>query len=426
LDNVVLSRISPNKQNLLVINNNDIYMANIDNVGQYQFFWFEDGATVNSATEFSEISGVGYNVVNSETPSNNAAGSAILNATYVLADNKPTIISSYQLDVNGASFVSNNSLSVANLITSFTDISTNWKDIVYMSFAIDNGMNLSATDIDGCNIVGSLADTGEDFFTLSASYTNCIKAGDYSGVLTVQEKDGAQYISWVAFDGDDKGVLGKIDTIIDKDESIELNGELQASLYIGPNGLLVAKSGVLYTLDYSGGSSTKNPFRFSYTYDAGLRILEGDGTGLQNAALSSVSSVEVAVPPTSDGLDMFDATITYNVGNGTVSKVYNNLEFVSETLLLDSLQGEWGNMAISESGALGGTIQECSVSGNTSGYTNGVADIAITLSDCSQSGDYNGIVIAISNGGVPNIFGDSLLINAFNIDFDKTISGIVQ
>jgi hypothetical protein len=426
LDNSVLSLILPNQQNLLVINNNDIYMANIDNVGQFQFFWFEDGATVNSTTEFSEISGVGYNVVNSETPSDNVAESAILNATYVLADNKPSIISSYQLDINGASFLSNNSLSLANLITSFTDISTTWKDIVYTSFSIDNGMNLSATDTDGCNIVGSLADTGEEFFVLTASYANCTKAGDYSGVLTVQEKDGAQYINWMAFDGDDKGVFGKIDTIIDKDESIELSGELQASLYIGQNGLLVAKSGVIYTLDYSGGISTSNSFRFSYTYDAGLRVLEGSGTGFQNGGFSSVSSLEVAVPPKSDGLDMFDATITYDVGSGTATKIYNNLEFVPETLLLDSLQGEWGNLTIAESGTLVGSIQGCTANGNATGYTNGVADIAITLSGCSQSGDYTGIVIAIRNGGLSNVFVDSLLISAFNIDDGKTISGIVR
>ena len=295
------------------------------------------------------------------------------------------------------------------------------EDSVYSDLTIDSGLNLSATDEDGCVIDGVVTPTTSGVFAADLNYSGCSKAGTYSGILTLTMAEDISELQWMAFDDFNRGVFASVDTEVSQDEALNLTGQLLPSLYVSSSQMIITKSGQIFIFEYTPAGNTATPFVFQYTYDDEQKLISGIGEGLPNNSTATNSTISMPVTP---ALESVDVIVEYEDANtNLVTKQYSALDYIPSDELLDSIAGQWGQLSISESGVVSGNGQDCTVAGQLSNKQNKLWDMTFTLSGCSLSGDFMGVIVG-AKGSIIGNQNDAIIFSVFNATKSIAINGI--
>ncbi|MFT5311653.1 MAG: hypothetical protein ACI8Z9_000123 [Paraglaciecola sp.] len=389
----VLSFLSGTTQGLAVFNDNRLYLSIVGSAGTSSYAKFDN---VNDSTIGGgiviEAPGIGYNVANYVERGGLDAEIASLNAGLNTGqDFVVTRVRGFSVALGSGTFLTSEKLLPLDLLSDLTSLNGLWKDNFHSELTIDSGMNLRTTDGDGCIIDGVVTPTTSGVFTTNLNYSACSKAGSYSGILTLTEFNEVAEIQWMAFNDSNRGVFASVDTQITQDEALGLTSELVPSLYINASKILITKSGQIFTLEYNVDDNTNTPFVFQYTYDDSQEIILGIGEGLPTDSTATNSSLIIPVTPS---LEFVDVTIEYeDLNNNLVTKQYLALDYIPSDKLLDSIAGQWGQLTISESGLVSGSVQDCAATGQVSNNQGKLWDISITFAGCGNSGDFIGVIV---------------------------------
>jgi hypothetical protein len=292
----------------------------------------------------------------------------------------------YSVNVPSGAFSSAATLTESSLEADLNGYNGQWKDIVFSDLTINSGI-LSATDQNGCSIDGVTTNSGtKNIFSFDVSYSGCKKEGNYSGVLTLAERNGGTGLSWMAFDSDNDGVFGSVDTQITQDESLELTNSLKPSLYLNASNLLISTGSEVYSLEISPNFDSFNPFVFQYSYNSpSPPFILGDGYGTVD--LNPVVDVTASIPVTPE-MESIDIEINYINQSGVSSTLnYSDLLYISPELLLSNLEGQWGQLVFDDNDILSGSVDNCILAGNINDYEEKVALVSISVSNCGQEGN---------------------------------------
>ncbi|MDX3775757.1 hypothetical protein QE250_16715 [Chromatiaceae bacterium AAb-1] len=251
----------------------------------------------------------------------------------------------------------------------------------FSAFAIDTGLNLTATDKYGCDIEGKLTGQSNDIFHAELNYTgaSCADAATYEGTLWAYEHNSVTYLGWLAFNSDDtKLVTGRLDT---KPVSLE------AGAYFGTgNHLLISKGNKIYHRDFSPTSA----YIFGYTPTSGSTVLNADGrVHISATDYDANASLELFFPGNDKEIN---ATIKYEDSVGSeVSVPLENLAPVSHH---DSIDGDWGTLSIT-SGLISGSAFGCDILlGTAQNYEGTVAEITLPCSNVPFT--LTGVAVALT------------------------------
>ncbi|WP_339722141.1 hypothetical protein [uncultured Paraglaciecola sp.] len=378
-------------------------------------------STVNNTVNTAP--GLGYNVENYDEKGGVVAETTDLSATLVIdSDNVVTTMQGYSINVPSGGVSTTATLTESTLEANLNGYNGQWKDIVFSGLTLDAGM-LSAVDQNGCSIDGVATNSGtKNIFSFDVNYSGCSKSGNYNGVLTLVEQNGVADLSWMAFDSDNVGVFGSVDTQITQDESLPLTNALKPSLYINDSKLMIFTTSEVYSLEFVLNAGSKNPFVFDYTYEPAPPFILGDGNGLIESNPIVDASLSIPVTPEMDSIDI---EISYvNQSNVATTLNYSDLLYVSPELLLDSLEGQWGQLVIDANGILSGSANSCTLTGNINNYEEKIASVSISLNNCGQAGDYSGVIVGVESTlfGVTN---NGIIAVLFRTDGLFSYSGIV-
>ena len=380
-------------------------------------------STVSNVVD--EAPGVGYNV-ESYVPKGGAIAEATdFSSTLMIdSDNIVSTMQGYSINVPSGAFSNTATLTETNLEADLNGYNGLWKDIIFSDLTINAGM-LTAIDGSGCSIDGVTTNSGtKNIFSFDVSYSGCSKSGNYTGVLTLGEQDGVTNLNWMAFDDANQGVFGNVDTQITQDEALSITGELIPSMYVNSSEILITKSNQIFTLEYSFADNASAPFIFEYTYDEDQELIIGNGEGLPTDTTTTNSEISIPVTPS---LESVDVTVQYeDLNNIIVTKEYSALDYIHSDNLLDSIAGQWGQLSISESGLVSGSIGDCVAAGQITNKQRRLWDITVTYSGslCSNPGEYTGVIVGADN----NVFGvlsDVIITSLFNSTKTLAVVGIL-
>jgi hypothetical protein len=384
-----------------------LYLSKVGSGGDYSFAIFEDTHLSTFNNVVSDATGIGYNVVNYVETNSVTAEQANLGATLVIdSDNTVTSMLGYSVNLGAGGFSTTTSLVETTLRTDLNSYNGLWKDLVFNGLTIDTGLNLSATDEDGCNIAGMATNSGNNIFNFEVIYSGsgCEKSGNYDGVLTLADKKNHVELSWMAFDNANQGVFGSVDTKLGQDESLPQTFKLLPSVYLGESSALITILDRIYTVQFNVSGSTFNPSFFDYTYDAappasitgvGMGLYQdanaGDGIEEANSNLSFITSTE---------MENISATITYE-DSIAVEKVitYTDLSYISSDFSLNSVTGTWGPVELAADGSWTGNVGGCDSTGVVTAGEENIFNVSVTLSACPESANntnYSGVVVAFT------------------------------
>ncbi|MGP9799977.1 hypothetical protein [Rheinheimera sp. NSM] len=308
--------------------------------------------------------------------------------------------------------ISSGTLSTVTNIVDISAMNDGWSaEANFSEFNIDAGLNLTAVDKDNCKISGTLTLQDNDVFAASLNYADCDTAGQYEGVLWSYSFDGVTYLKWFALDSEDNAVTGIVDDFTSQQDALALNGELQPALYIGAIGRsLISKGNKVY---YRGGVIGGN-YVFSYTAPAVVAVLDADGSGISLPSNNLVAaSLTMPVPNSKD--HKLSGNI---VLSNDIEESFSGLEQVAQSSLLANIAGNWGNLTIAEDGTVSGTVDDCTVTGGSvTNYVASIADMQLSLTGCSVTGDFNGVV-----AGVKQSSGDAIVFNLVTLTDGKVES----
>lgn len=344
-----------------------------------------------------------------------ASDTAIFSTTFEFNENNiVTGLSGYQIQSGGSFAITTQSLSATTGVNELSAFNGQWKDAKFTVFTIDDALALTAVDKNGCEITGVLTENTSQTFDVSLTYSNCELAGDYSGVLWAYAYGEETYLSWLAYNGI-KSVSGSIDTFLALDESVLTSGQLTANVYTsGSDTVVLTKADKIYAFNSSSA------FILNYQNESKMNnfIATGRGIASKENVFDAQTDITVAA-----GVDGFDMRIDYQKSSGTGIEFFRYLDPLPLQQRLATVAGTWDGLSIAENGDISGNISGCVASGTAGNYQENIADIAITLSDCSYDDVLTGVAIAIErsdeNGGLEKV----LILSIFN-DHDAYVLGI--
>ena len=412
----------------------NLYLAKIDRGGSYSFALFEDIHLSTSNNVISDALGKGYNVVNYGNISGATAEQANLNSTLVTdVDNAVTFMQGYSVSLDSGTFSTASTLAETTLRTDLNDYNGQWKDLVFNGLTIDAGLNLMATDEDGCNIFGEATNAGYNIYYFTVNYSGCAKSGNYEGVLTLADKLSHVELDWMAFDNVNQGVFGSVDTKLSHYESLPLTNKLLPSVYLSASSMLVTISERIYTVQYNTSGSTFNPSFFDYSYDVTPPAsIAGTGGGLYQDAEAADGIAEANSSLTflaSTDMQNISATIAYKDSIAADKVItYSNLSYISSESLLSSIIGTWGPVEIAADGSWTGIVGDCDSIGMVTVGAENIFNVSVTLSACTESANdtnYSGIVVALSEGNFAQN-NNVLVAILFSADARRGFSGVIN
>jgi hypothetical protein len=418
-----------------VFYNDSLYLSDVSSGGVYSYAKFDNVQDSTIKGIVTDAAGIGYNF-NNYVPSNNSvvAESADLSATVTTSSDIVTLIQGYDFSIANKVLSASEALSPTQLSNNLVAQNGNWIDTQITTLNIDSGLNLTAFDVDGCQINGTATNTGSGFFSFSVIYSACDFSGNYEGILQLFEVDEVLALSWMAFDSNSQGVFARVDNQVTQDEALSLTGKLIPSLYVSSSTILITKSDgmtnldQIFTLEYTTSDNTNTPFVFQYIYDATQQLIlekeKGDGLPIDSIATNSALSI-----PVTTALERLEVSLEYeNSNNNLVTKEYSALDYIPPDKLLDSIAGQWGQLIISDLGIVSGNVQDCSVDGEVSNDEGKLWDISITILACTtsnNSGDYSGVIVG-AEGSVFGVQNDVVITSLFNADKTLGVNGILS
>jgi hypothetical protein len=408
------------KKGAAIFYDDKLYLSRIESAGAYSFAIFENVHLSNNNNVISTAPGFGYNVSNFNESSGTAAESASLNSTILTnQSNAVTAMQGFSVSLSSGVFSTSSSLGQVSLRADINSYNGMWQDVVFNDLTINAGI-LTATDEDGCNIDGTATDTGiKNIFSFNVAYSNCAKSGNYDGVLTLRRRNSVTELNWMAFDGNNHGVFASVDTQVTQDESLALTNKLKPSLYLNSSKLAITTGTQIYSLEYSLNSGSANPFVFQYTFDNSTpTLINGQGKGLVDTSPISSAALNLAVTP---GMENIDLQISY-APSKTIN--YSNLQYIDPGLLIDTLEGNWGQLVVNSNNVLSGSINSCSLTGQVNNYEENIANVTMTLSGCAQLGTYTGVMTVVDSS-VFNVQNDGIIAVMFSANGQFSFSGIV-
>ena len=412
-----------NRTGLVVTLNNRLYLADVQSNGTYSFAAFDD---VNDATvdgNVDDANGVGFNVIDFAKDNSGNVQTALMDAAVVTnAEDALTAVSSYVVTMDTQSLVNTSSLSPANLTVNLAENNGSWVDTHFSSLTIDIGLNFAAVDENGCILTGMATATTTDVFSFDVTYSGCSEDGTYQGILLQQSDGDVDTLTWMAFDADNNGVFGQVDTQVQQDEALEVDNQLKPSLYVSDDALMISIEDDLYFFEYEFGVGTNNPFVFEYTHDEANALISGAGVGLVDEV--SIFGGDISFNTTESMLNL-DVGIQYTDASSTpVNLNYPNLEYVAQNQMLDTLEGQWGQIVINSSGAITGLVNGCLIDGMVIQEIDKVSQVTMELAGCASAGSYSGVLLG-TDTSVFNSPEDGLILHLKTADNLFWLRGLV-
>ncbi|KUM53340.1 hypothetical protein AR688_05320 [Rheinheimera sp. EpRS3] len=297
---------------------------------------------------------------------------------------------------------STSALVAVDNLTDLPLLNQQWITSHFSSFEIDTGLVLRATDINNCDISGTLTEQDNKVFSASLTYSSCQQAGQYEGALWAYQLDDVKYLNWLAFDEKRQFVSGRIDSAESAQEYFARNGNLKAGVHINTaQEIMISKGDQIHLVNIFGSSS----FALTQKASEDSAKLEADGRGLYMSR-SAVAQFELTFSATSNNLE---GKVAFQTDIISTEFTVRNLQPISQNKMLESLAGTWDGLSVTDSGEVSGTVSGCSVTGKVVDYQASVADISMTLSGCDIAGDINGLV-----AGWTQDSGEVLALSLFN------------
>ncbi len=396
--------------NTIIIDDDTLYYHELDKGSDSYLGKFSGLNDVSSAYEIVEAAGSYQQVSESE------ARIATFSSTFQLDENNiVTAFSGLSIQSAGSFLINQHSFNATTAINELSALNGQWKDANFTEFTIDDALALTAIDKNSCEISGVLTENASQTFDASLTYSNCELAGNYNGVLWAYVYDEVNYLSWLAYHEEGKAVSGSIDTILDQYESVLTTGQLTASVYTSGNNVILTKLDKIYAFNSDAA------FVFNYQNEGKSENFTATGRGISSGENVFDAQTNITVEA---GAYRFNMPVNYQTSSGLGGNEYfSYLDPLSLEQRLATVAGTWGGLTIAENGEISGNISGGVASSTAGNYQENIADITITLSDCSYDDVLTGVAIAIERSDEAGELEKALILSVFN-DNDASVLGI--